>query len=368
MKSDVQKNSEIQRSLRLASLFRYAPEKGAEELKNEIAAAEAAGDMERVVSLKNIEATIPISPTAPITATLFSLVNLVPNEQFNTIAEQLGLAPQKAPDAFRTLQLRAEQAGLQPGTPEYQAFMRESGGGQTINFGLPGMGGVELGPTPPGTYTERDPVTGQLRNVPIPGSPGATEARGAAQSKTSLENTFESMFLGYKDLQTAGAIRDVEKSAGANIAAYLQTSPLGREIGKATGAPAEATREAIEALQPSISQAIMAQPGMSAKGMDSEKELQFFIKSITAPTTDVNTNYATLHALDMRFGSGQLLKKMLAQNVITQQEYNKITRSTRVSSVLGQLDDKVDELFTMETPATTAPAVPSRLQKYFGGE
>ena len=71
MKTDVQKSSEIQRSLRLASLFKNAPEKGAEELKNEIAAAEAAGDMERVASLKSIEATIPISPTAPITATLF---------------------------------------------------------------------------------------------------------------------------------------------------------------------------------------------------------------------------------------------------------------------------------------------------------
>jgi hypothetical protein len=230
-------------------------------------------------------------------------------------------------------------------------------------------GGPQFGPTPPGTMTIEDPTApGGYRNVPVTGSPLATEAGGAATSKASLNNTFETMFLDYKKLQTAGAIRDVEKGVGANIAAYLQTSPAGRELGKATGAPAEATREAIEALQPSISQAIMAQPGMSAKGMDSEKELQFFIKSITAPTTDVNTNYATLHALDMRFGNGQLLQKMLAQNVITQQEYNKITRSTRVSSVLGQLDDKVDELFTMETPATTAPAVPSRLQKYFGGE
>lgn len=127
MKSDVQKNNEIKESLSLASLFRNAPDAGAAKLAEKIAAAEAAGDMERLAGLKNIEASIGVSPDAPVAATIFTLSNLMPADQFKLVAEQLGLAPEKVPDSFRTLQLRAEQAGLQPGSAEYQAFMEQGG-------------------------------------------------------------------------------------------------------------------------------------------------------------------------------------------------------------------------------------------------
>ena len=127
MKSDVQKNNEIKESLALASLFRNAPDAGAAKLAEKIAAAEAAGDQERLAGLKSIEASIGISPDAPVAATIFTLSNVMEADQFKLVAEQLGLAPEKTPDAFRTLQLRAEQAGLQPGTPEYQTFMEQGG-------------------------------------------------------------------------------------------------------------------------------------------------------------------------------------------------------------------------------------------------
>ena len=137
MKSDVQKNNEIKESLALASLFRNAPDAGAAKLAEKIAAAEAAGDMERLAGLKSIEASIGVSPDAPVAATIFTLSNVMEADQFKLVAEQLGLAPEKVPDSFRADQMRAEAAGLVPNTPEYQAFMRQSGGGQniTVNAG-----------------------------------------------------------------------------------------------------------------------------------------------------------------------------------------------------------------------------------------
>jgi len=41
----------------------------------------------------------------------------------------------QAPEGFRTLEARAAAAGLQPGTPEYQRFMTQSGSGTTVNVG-----------------------------------------------------------------------------------------------------------------------------------------------------------------------------------------------------------------------------------------
>jgi len=45
--------------------------------------------------------------------------------------------PYEPPDAVQTLEWRARAAGLQPGTSEYQNFMRVNGGGVTTNVNMP---------------------------------------------------------------------------------------------------------------------------------------------------------------------------------------------------------------------------------------
>jgi hypothetical protein len=212
-----------------------------------------------------------------------------------------------------------------------------------------GSNGAQVGTIPQGYALVPDPSNPSgYRMEAVPGGPAGTEAQGAAVARKSLENTFRTLFLNYKDLQGKGAIRDNQAGLGENVSAYIQSSPLGREVGKMVGSEAEGMRETIEALQPAISQAIMSQPGMSARSMDSERELQFFIRSITAPTADVQANYATLHALDMRFGSGQLMNSLLQSGEITPDEYNRITRSPRVSQITSAMDQKISELFTSE--------------------
>lgn len=351
--------------------FKNSPEEGMRFLQVEKEAARNAGDQQLLDSIEMMEGEAKISAGAPTASALFVLSSLVSPEQLE--AYERAIFPER-PELRETI-VGDEVVLYDPKSADAKSSIQTLGAAPVKSplvsnvFGPTGNGEViDTGTLSPDTALVRNRETGELEIVNFAGGSAAAKAQGAAQSQSSLNNTLESMFLDYDKLQTFGAIRDVEKGVGANIAAYMQTSPLGREIGKATGSEAEAAREAIEALQPSISQAIMARPGMTATMMNSEKELAFFIKSITSPTTDVNTNYATLHALDMRFGSGQLLNKMLAQGVVTPDQYSKITRSKRVASVLGQLDEKVDELFTMDEGAPAAPAVPSRLQQYFGGD
>jgi hypothetical protein len=215
-----------------------------------------------------------------------------------------------------------------------------------------GANGAQVGTIPQGYALVPDPSNPSgYRMEAVPGGPAGTEAQGAAVARKSLENTFRTLFLNYKDLQGKGAIRDNQAGLGENVSAYIQSSPIGREVGKMVGSEAEGMRETIEALQPAISQAIMSQPGMSARSMDSERELQFFIRSITAPTADVQANYATLHALDMRFGSGQLMNSLLQSGEVTPEEYNRITRSPRVSQITSAMDQKISELFTSDQAA-----------------
>jgi hypothetical protein len=186
---------------------------------------------------------------------------------------------------------------------------------------------------------------GQPAVEAVSGSEAEREAQGAATAKTALDNTFDNIMQSYLDLQEKGAIRDTEATTGQNISAFMQSSQPGRVIGKAIGSEAESLRETIEALQPSITQAIMSQPGMSARSMDSQRELEFFMKSITTPTADVWANFTTLHALDKRFGSGQLMNRMLQMGRITPEDYTRITRSPRVGTVINQMDRKIGELF-----------------------
>lgn len=140
MKTEVQKNNEIRETLSLASLLRNAPQAGAKKLAESIAAAEAAGDQQRLATLKNIEASIGVSPDAPVAAAIFTLFNVMPADQFKLAAEQLGLAPEKLPAAVQTFEALAERAGIQPGTPEYARAAEEamSSGGTNVSFTMPG--------------------------------------------------------------------------------------------------------------------------------------------------------------------------------------------------------------------------------------
>ena len=127
MKNQAQKDNEIRHMVTIATAMKNSPEYGAQLLEERIAAAEAAGRAEEVASLKSIQAEMGVDPMAPVAAVLPVLANLMDPKQFEAFATTIMPPPEKAPDAFRTLQLRAEQAGLQPGSAEYQAFMEQGG-------------------------------------------------------------------------------------------------------------------------------------------------------------------------------------------------------------------------------------------------
>lgn len=148
------------------------------------------------------------------------------NGDMGTAMKILQQGAEAAPAAFQTLQARAAAAGLQPGTPEYQQFMLNSGGGQTINLNT-GPQGIQY-PDPPSGFTYgRNPdgtialtetqmpgggTTQVPQLVPLPGSAAATQAQETTEKETErarvariqMGTTLENLSLNINEIENGG--------------------------------------------------------------------------------------------------------------------------------------------------------------------
>lgn len=109
------------------------------------------------------------------------------------------------PESVRALRIRAQEAGMQPGTPEYEAFMLTGGkteSGMSVTVGPDGQveflqgpgvtGGGPIGQNPAATGTPRD--AGRLaRNLSDADTTEITRNRELAQSAGDLESIANQM-------------------------------------------------------------------------------------------------------------------------------------------------------------------------------
>lgn len=107
-------------------------------LEEQLLAAENSGDQSMVPALRLALDRLDTDPQGALsklrTTTGMTLMGLRGPEYIKTINDALGIGAQDLPADYRNLELRAEAAGLQPGTPEYQEFMRSGGATLGENF------------------------------------------------------------------------------------------------------------------------------------------------------------------------------------------------------------------------------------------
>jgi hypothetical protein len=104
------------------------PERALAIIDERIAAAENAGEMQEAKALRADRAILEANPRAYGVSSLSMLVatGAIDNAQADTILKLSGQGAETT-EAVRTLQQRAELAGLMPGTPEYNQFMVSGG-------------------------------------------------------------------------------------------------------------------------------------------------------------------------------------------------------------------------------------------------
>jgi hypothetical protein len=128
--SEAKKQGTITDMSRLAMAYSRAPEVANGILDEMIVAAENSGDTERVAGLKAMRQQADIDPDVPVSMAMLSLASVMPKDQFGNFMSVL-MPGNTQTEAFQTLSLRAAAAGLQPGTPEYQEFMKQGGAERT---------------------------------------------------------------------------------------------------------------------------------------------------------------------------------------------------------------------------------------------
>lgn len=124
--------------------------------------------------------------------------------RFMTVADILKQGQSDAPESYQALEMRARSGGLQPGTPEYEAFMLSGGkaeSGMAVSIGPdgqlefrqgPGVTGTAVGQNPAVTNTPRDPNK-LARNLSDADAAQITANRELAQSAGDLESIANQM-------------------------------------------------------------------------------------------------------------------------------------------------------------------------------
>lgn len=222
--------------------------------------------------------------------------------------------------------------------------------------------GVKPSKPPPGWEGYYDDA-GEYNLRPTPGGPADQAAQGAETQRSTMASVLTTMFNSYNFLDDKDAIRDSEEGLLSNFGAYVKSSPLGQEVGKMTGSRAQAAREKVDAVIPNIVQAIMSQPGISARAFDSDKELEFFLKSVTSPKADVMANYVAIDILDQKFGTGGDLIPSLVGN--DAQLLADIRGNSYAQQLSGQIDAEVNRLFKVDG-GQRAPLVQKTVQSGTG--
>ncbi len=159
-------------------------------------------------------------------------------------------------------------------------------------------------------YNERGEVIGV---VPKAGKPSAayekdlvTEAKKVEGQKT-VQTLVSSLADQYKGLLQEGGITSTAQGAMSNIGARSGSSAVGQFAAGFIGTKAQELRDSIAQTRPLIINAIKDSTGMSAQQLNSNVELQNFLKAATDPTLSIEANLKALNNLSKLYGLGKEL-------------------------------------------------------------
>ncbi len=138
----------------------------------------------------------------------------------------------------------------------------------------------------------------------IEGQGKITPAEKKYNAKSGVSDQLDTLTEHYLTLQDSGGIVDTSKDAGGNISARIRSSGVGQFIEGAVGSEDQSTRNKIDSLRPLLINNIRQASEMGARGLDSEKELAFYLQAVTDTSRDVQSNLAAIEVLRKAYGLG----------------------------------------------------------------
>lgn len=127
---------------------------------------------------------------------------------------------------------------------------------------------------------------------------GGDPLSGAQSLSETVQRAIDN--LNHQKEVQAGPV--VGGDAAKNLMAYLFSTPLGQDVQKGMATPQQALRNEINSIQPLLITAIMDATGLSSTQINSNTELQFYLKAVGDPTADIDSRITALRGLDAKFG------------------------------------------------------------------
>lgn len=139
-------------------------------------------------------------------------------------------------------------------------------------------------------------------------------------AKKRMEGNLAKLANHYIALDSTGAMLNVDNTTFENVMAAARSSKVGQMFGRITGSNEQSIRSAIKKLKPLLIQDIRQSTDMGTRGLDSEKELEFYLQAATDEKTDIQSNIAAIVVLDEAFGTGNVanqLRNMTNESIIS---------------------------------------------------
>ena len=182
----------------------------------------------------------------------------------------------------------------------------------------------------------------------IANAPALIDAKGEItpqnkklNAQTRMSSNLATLSNRYIDLDSTGAMLNVDNSTFQNVVAAMRSSTMGQMFGRITGTNEQSIRSSILKIKPLLIQDIRQATDMGARGLDSEKELEFYLQAATDEKTDIQANIAAIVVLDEAYGDGRVanqLRSLTNESIIKRisQEGNVILNRDKSSEPIAE--------------------------------
>jgi hypothetical protein len=230
-----------------------------------------------------------------------NMLNAITNAQRLAFEQRTG--PEQPKLSFPEQQVQAEMEAFiaengRPPRPDEMARIYQDVAKRTV--------APVVSSPPPGYELRYDDQGRPLDMRPIPGGPAAQDISNKEASKAGVTKTLMGMANNLNRLYKMGVAVSSTQGAGQNVLNRIRATDFGQGIEGALGTEAQAVRQAFKNAIPVYINDMRQATEMSAKGMDSEKELEFYLRSAGDEKSDVVTSMAALYTAGERFGTGGL--------------------------------------------------------------
>lgn len=155
-------------------------------------------------------------------------------------------------------------------------------------------------PKPPAPPNPLDDELKRARINALKTSPTSQSTKESAMGRVS--GNLKDLRSYYEDLDKMKGIANTTRGGFDNLRASAKSSGVGQAVGQAFGTKEQSIRNSIKMMQPLLIQDIRKASEMGARGLDSEKELAFYLKAATDPSIDLQANLQAIDVLDRAYG------------------------------------------------------------------